>query len=114
MLKWAAIALVAGCASQVDESDLVGSYRVADTCEAGSLVIATDHSIVFNDHPATNVMIDGTRMDQTGTPNLTFIVDYTLYGEGGHVRWMFQLWMDHDGGSGTMNSCSVVLTRSAT
>lgn len=110
MLKYALIAFVVGCGT--NESDLTGSYRVTDDCENGQLVIASDQSIMFNDRPATNVMIDGVRTTKTDTPNVTFIIDYILGGEGGHIHFQDQLWMDHDGGSGTMSNCTnAVVTR---
>jgi hypothetical protein len=116
LLKYIAVAVLVGCGTNgVDESDLTGTYQAVDNCENGTLVIASDQSITFNSRVATNVMIDGVRMDQTETPNVTFIIDYTLGGEGGHIHWMFQLWMDHDGGSGSFGSsvpnCAVTLTR---
>ena len=114
--KIAIAVVLLGCgttaACQVDEADLVGSYRISPmSCEYGTLTIAADNAITFNGRPATQVAIDGFRTDATGTPNVTFIIDYILGGEGGHVHEMWQLWMDHDGGSGTENACAITITR---
>lgn len=112
---WVACALAVGCGTNgVDESDLVGSYRVPPpNCDYGEIDIAADNTIKFNDRVATLVMIDGVRTAQTGTPNVTFLIDYTLGGEGGHIHEMFELWIDHDGGSGTQNGCGIPITRLA-
>ena len=113
---------LAACASEEPTAPgpLAGHFRLdripPDMCQPDSFDIVNSQVVV-----RLGVMLTGMRVGDpvetmTGEPNVEFQTHEVLGGEGGIIDQRFRLWLDNEGGTGTVEGtfgwpCHVVASR---